>query len=88
MEASDYQTIASYEVAMGTDRRYANTRDNIHPFINVGLNTSWTFEYLDLVPITATYYVTVRAHSLSTTVTEVTSNGVKVGFGGQGRGSR
>ena len=70
-----------YELALGTDRRYPTTRDNIHPFINVGRNTTWRFEHLALVPLTATYYFTVRAHSLSTTMTEVTSNGAKVGFG-------
>lgn len=76
------QIIAYYEIAAGTDRRYPKTRDNIHPFINVGLNKTWTFDNLILVPKTSTYYITVRAHALSTAIVEVTSNGVKVGYGG------
>ena len=74
--------MAYYEVAVGTDRRSASTRDNLHPFINVGLNKTWTFRHLDLTPLTAYYYFTVRAFSHSNTMVEVTSNGVRVGYSG------
>ncbi|XP_066289112.1 uncharacterized protein [Branchiostoma lanceolatum] len=77
------QTIEYYEVAVGTDRRFPRTRNNVHPYVNVGLNRTYTFEYLQLIPKIATYYTTVRAHSLSTSVAEVTSNGIQVGYGGQ-----
>ena len=77
------QEIDHYEIAVGTDRRFPNTRTNIHPFIDVGLNTTWIFSDLTLVPRKATYYCTVLAISKSTARTEVTSNGIKVGYGGQ-----
>ena len=76
------QEIDHYELAVGTDRRFPSTRTNIRPFIDVGLNTSWTFSGLTLIPRKATYYGTVRAISKSTARTEVTSNGIKVGYGG------
>jgi len=57
------------------------SRTNIHPFTHVGLNKTWTFSHLKLVPHKATYYVTVRAYSVSSAVVEVTSNGIKVGYG-------
>ncbi|KAK6192291.1 hypothetical protein SNE40_003784 [Patella caerulea] len=74
------QDIEYYEVAVGKDRRFPKTRDSLIPFTNVGLNTSVTFYDLDLVPITATYYFTVRAYSKSMSMAEVTSNGFKIGF--------
>ena len=77
-----HQTVLYYEVAAGTDRRYPSTRNDISPFVNVGLNKTWTFNHLDLVPLIAYYYITVRAYSVSTTMVEVTSNGIRVGFGG------
>ena len=77
-----HQIITFYEVAVGSDRRYAITKNNIHPFINVGLNKTWTFTNLDLIPRTAVYYITVRAHSASSANVEVTSNGISVGHGG------
>ncbi|KAI8516746.1 hypothetical protein Bbelb_053270, partial [Branchiostoma belcheri] len=77
------QTVEFYEVALGTDRRFPRTRNNVRPFINVGLNRTHTFQYLQLIPKSATYYITVRAHSVSTSVAEVTSNGIQVGYGGQ-----
>ncbi|CAH1239174.1 HEG1 [Branchiostoma lanceolatum] len=77
------QAIEYYEVALGTDRRFPRTRNNVHPYVNVGLNRTYTFEYLQLIPKVATYYITVRAHSVSTSVAEVTSNGIQVGYGGQ-----
>ena len=80
-EIGRHQIIDHYEVAVGTDRRYPSTRNNIHPFIDVGLNKSHTFTDLNLIPKTATYYFTVRAFSVSTAMAEVTSNGIQVGHG-------
>ncbi|XP_078578634.1 uncharacterized protein LOC144863382 [Branchiostoma floridae x Branchiostoma japonicum] len=74
--------IQYYEIAVGSDRRFPSTRDNIHPFMNVGLNRTATFTDLRLVP-GGIYYMTVRARSLSTAVAEVTSNGITVGVGGE-----
>ena len=42
------QEIVRYEVAVGTDRRFANTRDDIVAWTDVGLNTSVTFYDLDV----------------------------------------
>ncbi|XP_046562952.1 uncharacterized protein LOC124271845 [Haliotis rubra] len=81
-EKSSNQEVAFYEVALGTDRRFPKTRDNIVPFVNVGLNKTVTFYDLDLTPVTAIYYFTVRAHSRSGSKTDVTSNGFSVGFDG------
>lgn len=72
--------MAFYEVALGTDRRYDSTRDNIVPWTKVGQNTSVTFYDLDLVPGEAMYYFSVRAHSSSNSIAEVTSNGFSVGY--------
>ena len=80
-EIGRHQIIDHYEVAVGTDRRYPSTRNNIRPFIDVGLNKSHTFTDLNLIPKTATYYFTVRAFSVSTAMAEVTSNGIQVGHG-------
>ncbi|ESO82597.1 hypothetical protein LOTGIDRAFT_236952 [Lottia gigantea] len=74
------QEILYYEVALGKDRRFPKTRDNVVPFTNVGLNTSVTFFDLKLLPLTATYYFTVRATSKSLAVAEVTSNGFQAGY--------
>ncbi|XP_078585863.1 uncharacterized protein LOC144867674 [Branchiostoma floridae x Branchiostoma japonicum] len=82
LEIGDHQLVDYYEVAVGTDRRYPSTRTNVRPFINVGRNRTVTFEYLHLIPRTGIYYVTVRAVSLASSRTEVTSNGIRVGFGG------
>ncbi|PVD18248.1 hypothetical protein C0Q70_21774, partial [Pomacea canaliculata] len=76
------QEVAFYEVALGTDRRYDSTRDNIVPWTKVGQNTSVTFYDLDLVPGEAMYYFSVRAHSSSNSIAEVTSNGFSVGYDG------
>ncbi|XP_077996021.1 uncharacterized protein LOC144449367 [Glandiceps talaboti] len=83
MEMGSHQIIDHYEVAAGTDRRYPYTRDDVHPFVNVGLNTSHTFYDLHLVPRKLTYYITVRAYSVSTATAEITSNGLMVGYGGK-----
>ena len=79
-----HQVIDHYEVALGTDRRYPRTRTNVHPFVNIGLNTTWTFLNLNLIPKTSVYYTTVRAFSVSGSMAEVTSNGIQVGYGGRG----
>ena len=77
-----HQHIVHYEVAVGTDRRFHNTRNNIRPFTNVGLNVTWTFSDLQLIARNSIYYVTVRAYSETSAMVEVTSNGIKVGYGG------
>ncbi|XP_060596420.1 uncharacterized protein LOC132750448 [Ruditapes philippinarum] len=57
-KADPNQEVAYYEVALGTDRRFEKTRDNVVPFLNVGLNTSVTFKDLDLEPGFAVYFFT------------------------------
>ncbi|XP_067658325.1 uncharacterized protein [Haliotis asinina] len=74
------QEVVFYEVALGTDRRFDKTRDNVVPFTDVGRNKSVTFYDLELVTLDALYYFTVRAHSASGSTVEVTSNGFAVGF--------
>ena len=78
---SPEQRITYYEVAAGSDREYANTRTDIAPFTNVGLNTTHTFTNLNLVPQSVTYYITVRAHAVSGAYTDATSNGITAGYG-------
>ena len=73
------QIVDNYEVAVGTDRRYPKTRDNVVAFTNVGKNTSVTFEHLELQPVTSVYYVTVRAHSANFATAEETSTGITPG---------
>ena len=75
------QQIAKYEVALGSDDRFPVTRRNIVPFKEVDLNTSVTFEGLDLIPQAQQYFFTVRAYGLTGASVEVTSNGISVGFG-------
>ncbi|KAK3101942.1 hypothetical protein FSP39_007535 [Pinctada imbricata] len=80
-QQDDSQVISFYEVALGSDRRFDETRTNVMPFINVGLNTSVVF--YDLVGVTlktALYYFTVRATSKSFSTAEVSSNGFYMGF--------
>lgn len=74
------QKIRKYEIAVGTDRRYPKMRANIHYFVDVGLNTSYTFYNLNLTAKTVTYFMTVRAHSYAGSFQEVSSNGIKVGY--------
>lgn len=81
-EQNDNQQVTYYEVAVGTDRRFPKTRDNIVPFTSVGRNTSITFYNLDLVPGSGLYYFTVKAYSASYSIATVTSNGFRVGFDG------
>jgi hypothetical protein len=74
------QDIHHYEVSIGNDRRYEKTRSNIHFFVNVGLNTSYTFKALNLTSKLVKYYVTVRSYSMAGGYTEGYSNGIRVGF--------
>lgn len=79
-DGTPQQEIAYYEVAAGSDRGYPNTRSDIAPFTNIGLNTTHTFTNLDLIPETVVYYITVRAYSISRASVESTSNGITVGL--------
>ena len=72
-----------YEVALGTEWHEPKTRENVVEFTDVGLSKVWTFENVTLVPRKQTYYVTVRAHSKSSAVSVVASNGIRVGYKGQ-----
>ena len=76
---STEQAVDFYQVAVGTDRRYPKTRDNVVPFTYVGQNTTVTFSNIELKALTSTYYVTVRGYSASFSTAEVTSNGINVG---------
>ncbi|KAJ8312545.1 hypothetical protein KUTeg_009918 [Tegillarca granosa] len=77
---SPTQHIVRYEVAIGNDRRYTKTRSNVHYFVDVGLNNSFTFKSLNLTSKVVTYYITVRAYSEAGSYEEGYSNGVRVGF--------
>ena len=81
-KASPSQIISYYEVAVGTDRKFTNTRHNIHEFINVGLNRSHTFVGLNLTLQKTVYYITIRAHSVAGSFSEISTDGVRVGFSG------
>lgn len=82
LEVDPNQEVSYYEVALGTDRRFPKTRDNIVPFTNVGKNSSVTFKDLDLEPGYAHYYFTVKAFSSAYTFVTTTSNGFYVSFDG------
>ena len=69
-----------YTVALGTDRRSAQTRSNIYAFEDVGLSLNLTFYGLNLTAKTETYYVTVRAYSGAGSFVESSSDGVKAGY--------
>ena len=75
----NYNEPVRYLVAAGSDPRFPSTRTDTVPFTDVGLNTTVTFENLDLVSM-STYYITVRAFAESGEFVDVTSNGVTVGF--------
>ena len=53
----------------------------MRPFTNVGINVTWTISDLKLIPRKVIYYVTVRAYSVSSAMVDVTSNGIRVGYG-------
>lgn len=72
--------IVRYEAALGTDRRYATTRSDVHSFEDVGLSTNATFYGLHLTAKIVTYYVTVRAYSAAGSFVESSSDGIKVGY--------
>ncbi|KAK3094096.1 hypothetical protein FSP39_024081 [Pinctada imbricata] len=74
------QMIDHYEVAIGDDRREHTSRVNIHYFINVGLNKSVTISNLNLTAKTVTYYITVRAYSMTGAYEEAYTNGIRVGY--------
>lgn len=76
--AANTDNIASYDVALGTGRTDSTQITNVHEFVNVGLSTAWTFSGLSLKTTRPVYYVTVRAHSQSGAVAQVSSNGVRV----------
>lgn len=78
--AAPGQQIDLYEVAAGTDVRYAVTRQNVVPFMSVGLNLSVTLTDLVLVPKIQQYFITVRAHSRTDAIIESSSTGVYVGY--------
>ncbi|KAI0215917.1 hypothetical protein LSAT2_032052 [Lamellibrachia satsuma] len=77
----EHLKIKHYKVAVSTDHRFHNTRNNIRPFINIGLNMSWMFSDLYLIAHTSIYYVTVRTYSESSSMFYGTSNCIKVGYG-------
>ncbi|WAQ98208.1 hypothetical protein MAR_022581 [Mya arenaria] len=74
------QSITRYEIAIGNDRRYSKTRSNVHYFVNVGLNTAYTFTNLNLTSKLIRYYITVRGFSQAGGFVEGYSNGIRVGF--------
>ena len=74
----DMQEVSYYEVALGTDRRFPNTRDNVVPFTNVGKNKTVTFTHLNLVRGTAKYYFSVKAYSATYSTALAVSNGFYV----------
>ena len=51
------QAVDYYEAALGTDRRYPKTRDNVVPFTYVGQNTTVTFKNLDLAVLSPDYHL-------------------------------
>lgn len=78
-EPEEGQVVDFYIVSVGTDRRYANTRNDVVPDTYVGRNTSVMFENLELVAATSVYYMTVKAYSTSSSTATVTSNGMTPG---------
>lgn len=80
-DRSPEQEIAFYEVSAGSGRGFPNTRSNIAPYTDVGLNTAHVFTGLELNPRVTEYFVTVRAFAVSGTYVEAVSNGIVVGLG-------
>jgi hypothetical protein len=74
------EEVGYYEVALGTDRRFSQTVNDIVPFTNVGQNNTVTFSHLKLTAKKAMYFFTVRAYSTTGSMTEVTSNGFYPGY--------
>ena len=80
-DGSPEQEVAYYQVAVGSDREFPNTRTDVVAFTNVGLNRSFAFTGLDLVALDVVYFLTVRARAVSGAFVDATSNGITVGFG-------
>ena len=78
-DGTPQQEISYYEAAAGSNVGYPNTRSNIAPFTNIGLNISYMFTNLDLIPESVVYTITVRATAVSGDVVEATSNGIRAG---------
>ena len=76
-KAGSTDTIDHYEVAAGTSRTDSTKITSVRDFTNVGLETKHTFIRLRL-RMSTVYYFTVRAHSKSGAVAQITSNGVKI----------
>lgn len=74
------QLISHYEAAISNDVRFSSTRANVHSFVNTGLDTFVTFSSLNLTKKSVTYFITVRAYSVSGSYEEAYSNGIKVGY--------
>ncbi|XP_021370398.1 uncharacterized protein LOC110461300 [Mizuhopecten yessoensis] len=74
------QLISHYEAAISNDVRYESMRANVHPFVNTRLDTFITFSSLNLTKTSVTYFITVRAYSVSGSFEEAYSNGIKVGY--------
>ncbi|XP_052806219.1 uncharacterized protein LOC128235437 [Mya arenaria] len=81
-EAEEAPDIEYYEVALGTDRRFPKTRDNVVPFTNVGQKTTVTFLNLNLDSGDVVYYFTVKAYSKTYATSFAMSNGFYVMFNG------
>ena len=77
-DGSPEQAVAYYEVAVGSGREFPNTRTNVVPLTGVGSVQRYTFAGLRLVAM-GMYYVTVRAHAVSGSWVDATSDGVTVG---------
>lgn len=79
-EDSPEQAVAFYEIAAGSNHQHPSTRSDIFPFTAIGRITSYTITGLQL-QMMAQYFITVRAHGVSGSVAEATSNGIRVGYG-------
>ncbi|XP_062598765.1 uncharacterized protein LOC134260192, partial [Saccostrea cucullata] len=74
------ERIVRYEVALGNDVRFEETRSNVHYFLDAGLSNNYVFKGLNLTSKTVTYYATVRAYSQAGSFQDGISDGIKVGF--------
>lgn len=73
-------SIAWYSVAMGSNANFDQTKANIKPFTNVGLNTSVVFRFTAPLAPQTRFYFTVRGYSMPDVYNEATSNGIMGGF--------
>lgn len=74
------QRVLYYEAAVGSNPDYTFTRSDIVPFTDIGLQTTYTFSNLNLVS-QQSYYITIRAHSVSGSIAQATSTGIIPGYG-------